>query len=397
MRKKGKIYEDLCTGCGLCRSYSGKEMVSGCDGFDRIDLKTNVELLSFCENICPANGQHINGQENSTWGKYISVFEGYACNESVRYAAASGGMTTAVAMYLLDKGYADGVIHIGEDPNDPYQTKVFCSKTSKEVAEHSASRYVSSSPLSSIVENFEDGNGKYIFIGRPCDIITLNNFLNWNPKYKEKIYCTLSFFCAGAPSVKASIKLAETLGLAADNVKSIRYRGNGWPGKATVTDRDNQQFQMEYIDSWNEILGRDIRKICKFCSDGVGEAADISSGDLWVLGEKREPTFHERPGLNITFSRSALGESIIRGAEKDGYISIKDYQDKMADLEFIQPNHAIRKKTLYPKVLAMRLMQKTVPEYKVSELMKFSKKVSVKQSIRTFLGTIKRILNGKLD
>lgn len=395
MKKKEKMYEDLCTGCGLCSSYFGKELVPGEDGFERV--KIEEPLLDFCREICPANGAHVAAQEKTVWGRYVSVYESHACDEKVRYAAASGGVTTAVAMYLLDKGYADGVIHVGEDPLDPYRTKVYCDKTAQEVAAHSASRYISAAPLSNLVQLLQESRDRYVFIGRPCDMITLKNFLHKYPAYQERICCTLSFFCAGTPSTGASRRLAEKLGVDASEVRSIRYRGKGWPGKATVTDKTGQEHQMAYIDSWNQILGKDIRKICKFCSDGVGEWADISNGDLWHMGEEGRPVFEEAPGVNVTIARTALGESILKDAWEAGYISLQDYGDRIKELELIQPNHAMKKKLLYPKILAMRLMHKTVPAYRLSELRKFGTSVSIWRKGRTFLGTLKRILSGRLE
>lgn len=394
-----KIYSEYCTGCGLCVSYFGDNLIDGTDGFSCVDLQKNPDILQFCKDTCVANGNHIIKQEKSTWGAYKAVYEGYAINSDVRYASASGGVTTAVAMFLIDQKYVDGVIQIGADENDPYIPKVYFSKTSQEVYRRSASRYITSSPLSrliQILDELDEADGKIAFIGRPCDVIVLNNFLKWNPKYENKVYCKLSFFCAGVPSVQASKRLVNVLGVESDQVKSIRYRGNGWPGKATVVNKEGKEFCMDYINSWNNILGRDIRKMCKFCSDGVGEFADISNGDLWKLNDELIPQFDESAGVNVTFARTSLGLEVLALAEKNGYISLIDYQSKIGQLEHVQPNHAIRKKMLWAKMVAMRIMLKAAPHYKLSILKEFSSDVPKLRNIRTILGTIKRIVAGKI-
>ena len=121
----------------------------------------------------------------------------------------------------------------------------------------------------------------------------------------------MTFFCAGAPSKNATLKLAENLGVQADQIDNVRYRGNGWPGKATVTLEDKSERYMDYIDSWNQILGRNIRKMCKFCVNGVGMYADISCGDLWNLDQNQRPEFTEGKGQNIIFARSKVGRDLL--------------------------------------------------------------------------------------
>lgn len=392
---RNNLYEEYCTGCGLCYSHGQKELKIGENGFETIDMYQNPELGIFCEKTCPANGRHLVGKTDFM-GKYIGAYKSYSCDKNVRYSAASGGATTAIGMYLLDEKIVDGVIHVGVDEKNPFGTRVYCSRTSEEVFKHCASKYITSSPLLDIVKYLKNDTERYAFIGRPCDVVTLRNYLEWNPEYKNKIYCMIAFFCAGAPSVNASMDLIERLGVDQKYVSSIRYRGNGWPGKVTVTDIDGNVHTMEYIDSWNNILGRNIRKICKVCGDGVGEAADIANGDLWLLDENKKPKFEEKDGLNISFTRTERGEKIMRDAQNAGYIYLQDYKNEVDTLKYIQPNHAIRKKTLYPRILALITVGRQVPMYDKKVLREYAKENGIIVNCRTYLGTIKRIIQGKI-
>lgn len=164
----------------------------------------------------------------------------------------------------------------------------------------------------------------------------------------------MTFFCAGAPSKNATLKLAENLGVQADQIDSVRYRGNGWPGKATVTLKDKSERHMAYIDSWNQILGRNIRKICKFCVNGVGMYADISCGDLWNLDQNQRPEFTEGKGQNIIFARSKAGRDILIEASNKGYVYLENYT-KMDDLKYIQPNHFNMQTTMIGKIIGLKL------------------------------------------
>lgn len=391
---KEKIIMDYCTGCGLCKSVLNTTMrFDEKSGFFKPIIETEEEI-QFCESVCPVNGKHLAQQKVDTWGKYIEIYEGHSSDEDIRFKGASGGITTALAVFLLETGKVDGIIQIGEGSN-PFETKVYCARSKQEIVSHSASRYIDSSPLSSFLQIVSDG-GKYAFIGRPCDAICLRNYLEMEPEYKKSIVCILAFFCAGVPSINASKKMSSALGIDVSNVKHIQYRGNGWPGKAEVESIDGKKSSMEYIESWNKILGRDIRKICKFCSDGVGEAADISSGDLWYLDEEKKPVFAENKGENVVFARTEVGQQIIKEAIQCGYIEADSYEAKLSELEYVQPNHAIRKKMLFARCLAMKVMRKQTPNYDFKILRKFSKERSAVENIRTFMGTIKRIREKKL-
>ncbi|AFA48124.1 Coenzyme F420 hydrogenase/dehydrogenase, beta subunit C-terminal domain [Acetobacterium woodii] len=389
--KKDQIIE-YCTGCGLCHSVNDTRFQDEPNGFTYPVIENN-EQLEFNSKICQANGTHLLKQDDTTWGHYFNVYSGYSTDTEIRFKAASGGMTTAVAVYLAERGLVDGVIQVGEDPDSPYGTKNFVSKTKEEIVSHCGSRYIVSSPLANLQQVLSNG-GKYAVIGRPCDIVVLNNYLDNYPQFKENIYCTLTFFCAGSPSVEASKKLAKRLEIEPESVTKIRYRGYGWPGKATVFSEDKENH-MEYIDSWNQILGRDIRKICKLCTDGVGEAADIASGDLWNLADNK-PVFNETDGVNVVFARSEKGRKILEDAVKKGYIHLEDYASRLKELDFVQPNHSNRKKLLYPRFLGMKLMGKTVPNYDMNKLKQYCKDEPKIKVMKTTLGTVKRVLKGKL-
>lgn len=93
--------------------------------------------------------------------------------------------------------------------------------------------------------NIIDYDKEYVVIGKPCDIEAIINYTKIDEKLKKCIKYTMTFFCAGAPSKNATLKLAENLGVQADQIDSVRYRGNGWPGKATVTLKDKSERHME--------------------------------------------------------------------------------------------------------------------------------------------------------
>ena len=54
------------------------------------------------------------------------------------------------------------------------------------------------------------------------------------PVLDRNLGLVLTFFCAGTPSTKGTLDLMKSLNVNPEKVTSVRYRGDGWPGRFTV-------------------------------------------------------------------------------------------------------------------------------------------------------------------
>ena len=119
------VVKELCTrmardGCRVtCYNRSGHH-VSGAEYDNKIEYdKEQVEL---CEKICPVNGINYNKrQDKELWGPNYGVYKGWSLDDKIRYEAASGGVITAMACFLVETGKCDAVIQIGPSSDDPYR------------------------------------------------------------------------------------------------------------------------------------------------------------------------------------------------------------------------------------------------------------------------------------
>lgn len=381
-------YDKYCTGCGLCESIGVCDLIKDNKGYYHPSFQN-----SLLEKICPISGvQSYKLYADNIWGKSKSVYLGWSNNKDVRNRASSGGILTEVASYLLTSNKVDCVIHVGADSENPTKTKVFYSTSADDIILHSGSRYCISSPLSELYKLEE--NKKYAFIGKPCDVVALRNYMEINPTMKEKIIYLLSFFCMGVPSENAQDELLEKLNC--KKCKSLQYRGNGWPGFTTATDDDGGIHQMTYDDSWGKILGRDLMPACRFCIDGIGEMADISCGDAWYLTNDNKPDFTEHDGRNIVFGRTKTGDELLNEVKKAGNISLNIYDDYKRELKLTQKSQFNRRRELKYRVYAMKWLLQPHPVYDKKILNDYSKDLSVKRKIEIVLGTIKRIIRRKI-
>lgn len=390
---KEKYYIDYCTGCGLCKNAVNISY------FERSGFlypeSLNKEQIEFCEKVCPVNAINYNKRsDDNLWGFTNGCFNAWSTDKEIRYKSASGGTITALCCFLLESKKCDAIIQVNASSEEPYTLSLNISKTKEEVISCASSIYITFMTYEDL-ENKIDYKLKYAVVGKPCDIEAITNYMRFNSKLNDCIKYRLTFFCAGAPSVNANRKLARAL--TEKPVKSIKYRGNGWPGKAEITATDGTVSTMEYIDSWNNYLGRDIRKMCKFCTNGVGMFCDISCGDLWRLNNNK-PVFDERPGENIVFARSKKGNDLLVEASKAKYITLNSY-DKLNELQYIQPNHYNMQTRAYSKQIGLiitSLFSRQYPKYKLKLLKKYSKQLPLKISIKTILGTVKRKITNKL-
>ena len=393
MKKSKALCEEYCTGCGLCHSLYEIPLHMNDDGFLMPQIADDDDItMHKLEKLCPVFGHQCADMDSShLWGRRAGVYAAYSNDKSVRHHASSGGILTQLCCYLLENSMIDGIIHIGKDPSDPIGSKVYCSRTAEEVKDRCGSRYMSSSPLYDIKALLKAGE-KYALVGKPCDIAAVRNWMRQEPEIERKIVYLFSFFCAGAPSRNVNKKLLEKMKCDYEQCTDLNYRGNGWPGYATATDINGHKYTMKYQDAWGKTLGRDIRKMCRFCLDGVGEMADISCGDLWYMNENKLPTFDEREGRNIVFCRTEKGKALFERIIQSGEVCIEDYPDCEADLQFVQKHQYFKKATMQASISAMRLLRKPTPLYDKKLMKKFSANADAKNRYDKFKGTVKRIL-----
>lgn len=390
---KKNLYSEYCTGCGLCQSAYGVALTEGEDGY--LYPKVTQENQTQLAHICPASGKSsAELSADQIWGRQGAVLLGWASDPLIRKQASSGGVLTALCCFLLDTHRIDGVIQtIAEDV---YRTKTVISRTSEEVRRCMGSRYSISAPLREICQLLKKGE-RYAFVGKPCDVSALRLYLKEDVRMCEQIRYLLSFFCAGIPSHYAQKKLLQELGCRDEReCVSLRYRGNGWPGTAAAVRQDGTVQEMSYTDSWGKILGRDVRKSCRFCLDGIGEFADISCGDAWYLDENGMPDFSEKEGRNVIFARTKAGEKLLADAVENGYLAAEEYSNFKEELKQIQRFQFERRAAMKAMTDAARLSGRCVPLYDRGVLKQFAKHGTVKLKSRRFLGTLKRAVKGVL-
>lgn len=393
MKKNKNRFQEYCTGCGLCKSIMKTEFYTDNNGFSYPIINDQAEE-KFFDKVCPCGSnyaKHI--KSNNIWGDYISLYYGYSTDNNIRTSASSGGLLTTICIYLLKNRCVDGIIQIEADSNIPYKTQVSISTSIDDVIKCMGSRYCISSPLENIKDMISTEK-KYAFVGKPCDVASLKLYMENDPVMSKQIVYLFSFFCAGEPSENAQHQLLEKLGCSSPYKQvKLTYRGNGWPGYATA-EYNNTKSSITYDESWGKILGRDIRKICRFCFDGIGSFADISCGDAWYLNSDNTPDFSEHAGRNIIFIRSSKGQELFLNIIKSGLINVESAN--IESLRYMQRYQHERRATMIAKICALIICRKNKPSYSFGSMLKLVKNVKLRSQFRILKGTIQRIRSGKI-
>lgn len=387
------ITSNLCLGCGLCEAIAGRdkcEMFISSDGFYRPHFKTelnNNEIKEILE-ICP--GIHIEGDNHfGVWGNILAVTESWANDNVIRKKSASGGVISALAIYLLESKKVDAILQVGVKKDSWLYNELLVSRTKEDIISNAQSRYAPALIFNNIKTFLNSSNEIYCFIGKPCDIAGMKNFIKISPQFEGRIKYTLAIFCAGIPNYNATKTLISQANISG-NPNFVKYRGDGWPGEFEVRWETGQSFKISYNDSWGKILGRALCMRCKICPDGIGMLADISTGDSWNTKDGF-PDFKEADGINFCFIRTQNGCKLYQGAVKSGYISTREF--KVTSLKNIHRYQYLRRILAPWRITAIQILTLGLLKFKGLGLYRLFFKVNFITGVKEFLGTIRRIYN----
>jgi coenzyme F420 hydrogenase subunit beta len=391
----------ICCGCGAC-SYVCPEQVEmidsikyGCRPFiksdaDEIEMR---QALSVCPGIeltrLPVPAEQQGGDSfYAVWGSVLSVWEGYAADAQIRFEGSSGGAATGLAYYAINKLNMAGVLHIAARQDVPYLNQTVLSTTKEQLLSGAGSRYAPASPCDGL-KMIQDAAGPCVFIGKPCDVAAVRKAMALRPKLAEKIGLTIAFFCAGTPSTQGTLKMLEAMGVKDPaSIRSLRYRGHGWPGMASVSYEDGgetKKSELTYDQSWGDILQKYRQWRCYICPDHIGEFADIAVADAW-----HRPVAEHQPGRSVIIARTPKGKNILEKAIQSGFIEAQPVSYDI--LTACRPGQEISLGNIWGRLCALWLARAVVPEYEGYQLFSlWWSKLSFRDKIRSFMSTVKRI------
>src|SRR5688572_19225307 len=167
----------LCLGCGTCAYICPQDNIRLVDvsneGIRPEVIAESCGSCRLCLEVCPAyENDHtaINArlglidEVREACGPVLEIWEGHATDSAIRLAGASGGVISAFSLYCLERENMYGVLHIGQDPDNPLRNKTGMSRTRRELLEKTGSRYAPASACDSL-HLIENSPAPCVFIG----------------------------------------------------------------------------------------------------------------------------------------------------------------------------------------------------------------------------------------
>lgn len=312
---------DLCVSCGACshicpftniamefNDYRGKWEAQVQDS----ETCDTCGKVSPCLSVCPNyNIDYVSladSNENNMLGRIKGVYNGYSKDEGIRFSASSGGFIRELCMSLLEQKRIDGIISITHDHDLEYTPKII---TDISLMPNSIYHNINFHNALSLLQ---EGEGKYIVIGLPCQITSIVLFIR-KKKYeyiKKKIYATISLMCGYTFDRKNASAFAHYNKF---QMEEITYREKGRYRKTKLRNSKSQELLFDVRNPHN--IHEKLRNMmlfdpylpqpaCLYCVDHMCFSADIVVGDAW---QKRYG--NDNIGTNLIISRTERGEEII--------------------------------------------------------------------------------------
>jgi coenzyme F420 hydrogenase subunit beta len=399
------VQRNLCTGCGACAGAYPEliRMVEDPENGRRpvvenseCGRKASKVAIGFC-----AGGSNdwrqleLTDEIDHSWGPVLGAWEGWSSDAEIRHKGSSGGAVTALANFAISSGYVSGVAHIAARPDDPRLNEAVISRDRAGLLRGAGSRYAQASPAEALSE-VSAGKDAVAFVGKPCDIASVNQAARMDSDLRAKIPLTIAIFCAGAPNLIATERLLNRLGVPKDgHLVDLKYRGDGWPGQMQAIWTDEQGARhvsdgISYSEGWGRILQSERQWRCRVCSDHTGAFSDISVGDPWHA----PPNGDVDAGRSLIIARTPRGREIVEEAIRAGLlVAEKRSRDVIAQA---QPNLKSTHGAVWGRRMAMRILGLHAPKDQGRKLLGLWLSLPSKQKSQSILGTWKRVLRERL-
>lgn len=362
----------LCTGCGTCVAICPKDAIrmgkNDSKGIYYPQLDTErCNNCGVCFRVCPGHSVDFKAlnldifgeePEDVLIGNYQGCYLGHACDNNLRYNAASGGIVTALLLFALERKIIDGALVTKMSEENPLEPQPSIARTKEEIISASKSKYCPV-PANIALREILKEEGRFAVVGLPCHIHGIRKAESVNKNLKGKIVLHLGIFCSHTDTFWQTDFLLKKLSIRKQDVAKIDYRGEGWPGMMSILLNNGGEISMPYSEEislhklWLYALSR-----CALCYDDTAELADVSCGDAWLP----EVLAYEKVGKSIVIPRTEMGRTLCLEAAQNKYIEIEE----MDPCKVRQYSDATQtKKDIKARFFLQRLLNKAIPTYNI--------------------------------
>ncbi len=403
------VEQGLCIGCGLCQSIAGEARVrvgKTQSGELRPLIVGDLDHVTVDRIYAACPGTRIEGlppelladdtRQDNVWGPWRRMLRGWAADPEVRFEGSTGGALTALAAYLLASGRVEFVLQVRASSSEPGFGEAVLSFDRADVLAAAGSRYGPTAPLAEIDAALDRGQ-PFAFVAKPCDVAALRNYARQDARVDKLVKYCLVMICGGYGTTRGTLDFYRRVGIEANRVTALRYRGRGCPGPTRIETADGGVHEYHYIDYWGEDESSwNLPFRCKLCPDGIGEAADIAAGDTWIGGGPDRVDSVDDPGTNSIIARTRAGEELIAAAAADGALEI-EYDIVPDTLSLYQPHQVNKKYAAWARYQGLRDAGRIVPHTERLRLEELARELPADSIEYQRRGTLERVRAGRAD
>jgi coenzyme F420 hydrogenase subunit beta len=321
------VREGLCHRCGSCVGICPTRVL----GLDREEYPRVQSLeactdCDLCVRVCP--GDEFNYAQayqvgfsslpamEQTHGSFKDAVVAYALDPAVREHSTSGGLVTAILLYLLRSGKIDGALVIGSDAEVLWKGKPYVARNETQILAAMKSKYAIC-PTNSLFSEVLEVPGRYALVGLPCQIHGLIKARLLDKRLAERIVFSIGLFCHAAIEHQAYRVIWEMLGEKVLEAKRFISRVGKHPGTPHLELKDGTLYPVYFgsrstgyrpssIEVINVLYRLYTPARCLTCFDASAEFADLAVGDPWMAPPDDGVDFKEGWSFGLLRSERAL-------------------------------------------------------------------------------------------
>ena len=337
---KSMMRSHACSRCGSCVGLSGGaiEMTDRERAYrPRVVGDLSEERAAEILRVCPGvgfdfvdNTSHFYNVdyvgETFFLGAHARTSIGYATDDEVRSNGASGGIISAVLIYLLESGQIKGAVVSRMSATKPWLSEPFIATTRAEVMAAAMSKYCITS-VNEILPEIAAFEGELAFVGIPPQVQGIRLLQRENHPMVRNIKYIFGPFYGNTLHFSSIISFLRTYGEKDyRKIDKLYFRYGEWPGNMRVEMKSGRIIELKKFHA-NYLIPFHILRNSLYCIDLANEFTDISGGDAWA------PVYEERgKGFSMVIARSKAGCRILQEME----------QKKLLDLTDISPDESIK-------------------------------------------------------